>query len=98
MRGPHPVAERPALRHPPPHPAESDSAQEFVSDAVENEKRKGLVPNHVVVLALEAPAKCGARQVVVRPRWFPMLKKTAASGSAPPAYAKVPQRPPPELK
>src|SRR3984957_13610112 len=78
MRGSHPVAKRSALRHPAPHPAEGDSPQKFIIDAVENEKRISFVPSHVVVLALEAPAKCGAGQIVVRPCWFPRLKKTAA--------------------
>src|SRR5208282_1219599 len=80
VRGAHPVAERPALRHPAPDAAERDSAQQFVSRAVENEERIGLVASHVLVLPPQAPAKGGAGQVIVRPRRLPGLQKSAARG------------------
>src|ERR1700722_14866569 len=97
MRGSHPVAESPALRHPPPHPAERDSAQELVGAAVENEKCISLVTRHVVVLALEAPAKCGACQIIVGPCRLPRLKKAAACSSQPRPWRIVPQRRRPQI-
>ena len=83
VRRAHPVAERTRLRDAAPDAAERDAAQQLVRGLVEDEERVRLVARDILVLAAQAAAEGGLRQVVVGPGRLPGLEKYAAARPEP---------------